>query len=786
MKKALFIAANLPFLSLCQTANTHANQQSREGELVSHAYSNDPAILAELLDMSDTNSEYVYRQDDYSSYYFKNLSSNFGYNAFGTCTYVAIAELLSFYDTYWCGAIIQNEYEKKAEFEGDFPQYTLNSPGVNPEDEAYVDSLSINEYYSYIGAKSDAYFQLKLIKLAMQVFGEFKFDTSFESFGMTQSEMVKLLEYYLYDYLPMTTNDIEVETESSNSETIKEFILAKIRNGIPVIVRTNDLGGHAFIAYDYDENTGELYAHAGLKDPETKTALTHVNLGEIDDINIWDATALNVKMRHSHSRNFISGSKSYCACTYLKATDITINSGNYRDMTPTYSWKSLYKEKWYKSYNTYYQVSFLDSSDTAIFSTDISSSNEFTLEPWQWESTLKAQGTQYKISIDLKSTKVSSMGLNLLSYESFDKPLEYSDIPHICPSEYGFADAYPADDQTKNTYTNHTTSDGFGFQTKRYRTGYIHNEYIVMSPIRKGINEAFIEYRFDTAITRLDVELSHWRELSNEKLESDTGTALFQQFINDKWVTILDLLSEEADLPHSRENIKLFTFEFEQPAYMIRFYSSSFTTNSNDSNRGRICIGDMMFYKSMYSMPPSGYEVEYDPVAWNNTIVPERNDRLLKRLTNCYSYALNAQINAFTNKIEPMQPGQSSSDYVEGELDVSSAYALTSAIKKDAENFGFGFKEIAESTRCRDGYYKVALAIGEGAFSWDYHWYRQNADGSWSHKRGRTDVRNNDASGNVVMSPRGCNRKYATCNYSIFIGYYEIKPLNIYYETSQN
>lgn len=40
--------------------------------------------------------------------------------------------------------------------------------------------------------------------------------------------------------------------------------------------------------------------------------------------------------------------------------------------------------------------------------------------------------------------------------------------------------------------------------------------------------------------------------------------------------------------------------------------------------------------------------------------------------------------------------------------------------------------------------YKVALVIAPGL---DYHWYIQNKDGYWSHKRGLSKVTNVDADG---------------------------------------
>ena len=47
----------------------------------------------------------------------------------------------------------------------------------------------------------------------------------------------------------------------------------------------------------------------------------------------------------------------------------------------------------------------------------------------------------------------------------------------------------------------------------------------------------------------------------------------------------------------------------------------------------------------------------------------------------------------------------------------------------------------------------------------DFHWYRQNPDGTWSHKPGGTNVINVDASGNLIFDPEIADRNYAYANY---------------------
>ena len=69
-----------------------------------------------------------------------------------------------------------------------------------------------------------------------------------------------------------------------------------------------------------------------------------------------------------------------------------------------------------------------------------------------------------------------------------------------------------------------------------------------------------------------------------------------------------------------------------------------------------------------------------------------------------------------------------------------------------------------------------------------FHFYRQNKDGTWSHKPGILPVDNKDASKRPIAVPHFANRDYTTVDdseikYSDFCGYYCI-PVNSYFETS--
>lgn len=337
-------------------------------------------------------------------------------------------------------------------------------------------------------------------------------------------------------------------------------------------------------------------------------------------------------------------------------------------------------------------------------------------------------------------------------------------IYQIKPSDYGYADAYPTDSYTENSFITHNLSNGLTFRTRRYRTGYIQNEYIVMSSIRNGIprNEALIEYSFNAPVTRIEVDLTYWRSTSNEWLSSSNGLAKLQVRDGEGWLDKFDLLSKETALPTDRTNPTTYTIDFDIPVYVFRFFCQYTGGLSSSSNRGRVCIGNMdVWTKYDNYMPLNGSELEYKPSEWNNTNMGDYN---------CYAYSLNTKLHGF------MQPGASDESYDPKASDYLTSEKLYNYVLLDAQNYNFAFEPIGKYEQCKAGYYKVALVIAPNS---DYHWYRQNYDGTWSHKPGATAVTNLDRQGNLIYDPEICDRTTGWPSYSVFVGFYQVNISNM-------
>lgn len=242
--------------------------------------------------------------------------------------------------------------------------------------------------------------------------------------------------------------------------------------------------------------------------------------------------------------------------------------------------------------------------------------------------------------------------------------------------------------------------------------------------------------------------------------------------------------------------------------YMLYIESSNYTlTGSSSPSAGG--IPSLSAYSSTNTNQRwvlkkanflSGYEVNYNPEMWNN---PDAASHDVQSATNCYNYALNfysEMIEHFKkvyyditdydeetgvvtyspkgihskiiSSYATLQPGifdgeANDEEYLGESVDIT---ALLQAVQEDSAVADFTFTEIGQYDVCPPGTYKVALIYGK-----DYHWYRQNSDGTWSHKPGTTEVTNLDAHGNIIFDPL-----YACSNtklYTHFAGYYAVSAV---------
>ena len=140
---------------------------------------------------------------------------------------------------------------------------------------------------------------------------------------------------------------------------------------------------------------------------------------------------------------------------------------------------------------------------------------------------------------------------------------------------------------------------------------------------------------------------------------------------------------------------------------------------------------------------------DYNPDEWNRESIKKNN--------NCYTYALD---NIECNSPGGLNPGNTTERIpIPSEKlnlnDVLELALTNNQIKKPTllNRLGFG----------KRGYYSAYLVVDEGV---DYHWYRQDKGGLWSHKPGSTRVINYDGSNRIIYNPMRANHDYKNANYN--------------------
>jgi len=159
----------------------------------------------------------------------------------------------------------------------------------------------------------------------------------------------------------------------------------------------------------------------------------------------------------------------------------------------------------------------------------------------------------------------------------------------------------------------------------------------------------------------------------------------------------------------------------------------------------------------------------YMPNLWNNL------DKNTRDYTNCYSYAFDRmEINAD----KKLQPGELST----GKFNTYDCDEILNKLRNDYNTFNI--IQVPKNYKPPCNHYKIALVIDDLGEEQDYHFYRQDEDGYWSHKPGKEEVRRVDASGNLITDPETADRNYDTSNdnqnnetdnnYYKFCGYYSV------------
>ena len=151
--------------------------------------------------------------------------------------------------------------------------------------------------------------------------------------------------------------------------------------------------------------------------------------------------------------------------------------------------------------------------------------------------------------------------------------------------------------------------------------------------------------------------------------------------------------------------------------------------------------------------PMSGYEPKFEPELFNKF-------KGIKEAQNCFAYAFDYRhlpkrkdCTKDSCSLPFPQPGRSSGYPKWSKVNGKRCPDLMGRLFGDVPDL----KVSSFEKTCPKNYSKIALVVDEDE---DYHFYRQDSNGYWSHKPGATDVTHMDATGRPIYDPELASRLY--------------------------
>ena len=260
---------------------------------------------------------YVNRDKIYSSsmknYYF-NLRKNFGYNERGSCGYVALGMILTYYDSYYNDKLVAEKYDAPAYMNSLSNYTTASSPGSV---ETAIDSFqNLTDYYnSLVNQYSNTSLHAKLASIGKDLgyglgttpdYLKNIFEKYIELNEQCDSKKWSIIKY---------SNDSYQNNVPNQSITYSEMMFNNIKSYLksdhPVLVsmKNENNEGHVVVAYDYDEEQDAIFAHYGWD------VITHRNIFSEGFKYIRGYIVIDTSDVHTHSNNYIIDGSAMCSCS---------------------------------------------------------------------------------------------------------------------------------------------------------------------------------------------------------------------------------------------------------------------------------------------------------------------------------------------------------------------------------------------------------------------------------------------------------------------------------------
>jgi hypothetical protein len=142
----------------------------------------------------------------------------------------------------------------------------------------------------------------------------------------------------------------------------------------------------------------------------------------------------------------------------------------------------------------------------------------------------------------------------------------------------------------------------------------------------------------------------------------------------------------------------------------------------------------------------------YDPDKWNS-------NQYIRKSHNCYAYALNLidakQTSKCKNYIQKTKkkycPRPQTGDYAGYTDNFDSKKVTCKRIEERMMKDNPSIQKLKKNQPCPYGFYKIMLYCAKDGS--DYHFFRQDNTGLWSHKNGWRLARNKDVKNKLIHTP---------------------------------
>lgn len=567
------------------------------------------ASIPESASPVHNQSRIVERDWDYETFtnynmqsYFENLWEYSPENVLGSCGFVSLINVLTYYDTFFNDNIIPEQYERTYEKNSSFSESVIHSPGVLRN--SIISSGYVSPYL-FCHAFEETDYQSYLMIKWNQHEGSDNGDSEIVQVGTSEFTRV-------YNFTPKISlsNQIDLckyigldkylnfELITGQYDELYEIAAEYIGNGIPVIahiVRRDESDpkfketNHAVVAYEVEN--GVIYANYGWDEEDT-----HLKL--IDDFPAFNAiNSLMVitpkeGVQHVHSDNYEINGKGCCGCNIDDKIHVS-NIPDYKDIPPTYYWmKDAFSDS--ELYEIRVSKRYLGDDSYLEFS---ATRNSFSMPISIWKQMCDDGGSYY---VELERTNldesISTHGRSIYGTANKDnmKIIEKAASAFQLGNEYSSI-TFPRPILLETNFGGlGSKSYSATLLTKRARYNEVEGA-IQLSANKIGQGEAYLDLTMSQSISRVDLGLCIPTLTEGYSNSPDSGCSLKVEYkaAGGEFKEAYDLLKQEYnDLISGDKN---YAIVFPEPTKQFRIISE-FESPTSSEDKGVVSIDNLSFY----------------------------------------------------------------------------------------------------------------------------------------------------------------------------------------------